>query len=38
MSATLEIQKFCTYFNTNSVISIEGRTHPIEIYNTLKPE
>lgn len=43
MSATLEIPKFQKYFsdleavNTASVIKVEGRTFPIEVYHTLEP-
>ena len=41
MSATLELQKFQNYFsdvqdvNEESVINIEGRTFPIEIFHTI---
>lgn len=38
MSATLEVDKFCKYFGTESVVKVEGRTHPIEIYHTLQPQ
>lgn len=39
MSATLEIPKFQKYFwNSQSVVKVEGRTFPIEIYNTLAPQ
>lgn len=42
MSATLEIPKFQQYFsdleavNEESVVKVEGRTFPIEIYHTLE--
>ena len=38
MSATLEVEKFSKYFSTESVLRIEGRTFPIEIYNTVEDE
>ena len=38
MSATLDIPKFSTYFNTKNVIMIKGRSFPIEIYNVLEQQ
>jgi len=44
MSATLEIPKFQQYFsdleavNDESVVKVEGRTFPIEIYHTLEAQ
>ena len=44
MSATLEIPKFQQYFsdleavNEESVVKVEGRTFPIEIYHTLEAQ
>ena len=44
MSATLELAKFQKYFSDlqevspTSVINIEGRTFPIEIYHSLEPQ
>jgi len=38
MSATLEIDKFCKYFGTESIVKVEGRAHPIEVYHTLQPQ
>ena len=44
MSATLEIPKFQRYFsdleavNDESVVKVEGRTFPIEIYHTLEAQ
>lgn len=35
MSATLSVDKFSKYLNTNNTIFIDGRSYPIEIYNTL---
>jgi HrpA-like RNA helicase len=35
MSATLSVDKFSRYLNTNNAIFIDGRSYPIEIYNTL---
>lgn len=37
MSATLEVDKFCNYFNTKSVVRVEGRAYPIEVYHASKP-
>lgn len=37
MSATLEIEKFCSYFGTDSIVKVEGRAYPIELYHTLTP-
>ena len=37
MSATLETEKFCKYFNTNAYVKVEGRAYPIEVYHTLTP-
>jgi HrpA-like RNA helicase len=31
MSATLEAQLFCDYFNTKSVLYVAGRTHPVDV-------
>jgi pre-mRNA-splicing factor ATP-dependent RNA helicase DHX15/PRP43 len=38
MSATLEIDKFCKYFGTESIVKVEGRAHPIEVYHTMQPQ
>ena len=37
MSATLDIDKFKKYFNSDSVVKVEGRTHQIQIFNTIEP-
>lgn len=34
MSATLEAKKFQSYFNDAPLITVPGRTHPVEIYYT----
>ncbi len=34
MSATLEIQKIASYFNSQNIIEIKGRTFPIDVFNT----
>jgi HrpA-like RNA helicase len=34
MSATMDIEKFSGFFNTNAIYRIEGRTFPIGIYYT----
>lgn len=38
MSATLDANKFRDYFKNAPQIEILGRTHPVEIYYTPKPE
>ena len=38
MSATLEVDKFCGYFNTQAVVKVQGRAYPIEIYHSLHPQ
>ena len=38
MSATLEVEKFCSYFGTDSLVKVEGRAHPIEVYHSLTPQ
>ena len=43
MSATLQIPKFQAYFSdlcdqSSNVVQVEGRTFPIEIYNSLTPQ
>ena len=35
MSATLDLVKFTEYFASKAVVSVEGRTFPIEVYNTV---
>nr|CAB3237833.1 putative pre-mRNA-splicing factor ATP-dependent RNA helicase DHX16 [Phallusia mammillata] len=38
MSATLDAGKFQTYFNDAPLLTIPGRTHPVEIFYTQEPE
>ncbi|MCJ1484117.1 DEAH-box ATP-dependent RNA helicase prp43 [Schaereria dolodes] len=38
MSATLDAQKFQTYFNDAPLLAVPGRTHPVEIFYTPQPE
>ena len=38
MSATLDAQKFQTYFNDAPLLAVPGRTHPVEIFYTVEPE
>jgi HrpA-like RNA helicase len=38
MSATLDAGKFQTYFDEAPLLSIPGRTHPVEIFYTPEPE
>jgi pre-mRNA-splicing factor ATP-dependent RNA helicase DHX15/PRP43 len=38
MSATLEHEKFMKYFNDAPLISVPGRTFPVEIFYTAEPE
>lgn len=38
MSATLDAQKFQTYFYDAPLLAVPGRTHPVEIFYTPEPE
>ena len=38
MSATLDAGKFQHYFNEAPLLTIPGRTHPVEIFFTPEPE
>jgi pre-mRNA-splicing factor ATP-dependent RNA helicase DHX15/PRP43 len=38
MSATLDAGKFQTYFDGAPLMSVPGRLHPVEIFNTPEPE
>lgn len=38
MSATLDAEKFQTYFNNAPLLKVPGRTFPVEIYYTPEPE
>ncbi|KAJ4155170.1 hypothetical protein LMH87_000427 [Akanthomyces muscarius] len=38
MSATLDAQKFQRYFNDAPLLTVPGRTHPVEIFYTPEPE
>ena len=38
MSATLDLEKFKKYFNSEAVVKVEGRTHQIQIFNTMEPQ
>ena len=38
MSATLDAQKFQSYFNDAPLVAVPGRTHPVEIFYTPEPE
>jgi pre-mRNA-splicing factor ATP-dependent RNA helicase DHX15/PRP43 len=38
MSATLDARKFQKYFNDAPLLAVPGRTHPVEIFYTEKPE
>jgi len=38
MSATLDAKKFQDYFNGAPLLSVPGRTHPVEIFYTPEPE
>ncbi|GFR73815.1 pre-mRNA-splicing factor ATP-dependent RNA helicase DHX15 [Elysia marginata] len=38
MSATLDAGKFQTYFDNAPLMSVPGRTHPVEIFYTPEPE
>ena len=38
MSATLDAQKFQKYFNDAPLLSIPGRTYPVEVFYAISPE
>ena len=38
MSATIDIPKISEYFEIDSVVTVEGRTFPVEIHNLIKAE
>ena len=38
MSATLDAEKFQSYFNGAPMLKVPGRTHPVEIFYTPEPE
>ena len=38
MSATLDAQKFQSYFHDAPLLAVPGRTHPVEIFYTPEPE
>lgn len=38
MSATLDAGKFQVYFDNCPLLTIPGRTHPVEIFYTPEPE
>ncbi|KTW26460.1 hypothetical protein T552_02939 [Pneumocystis carinii B80] len=38
MSATLEAERFSTFFDNAKIYLIKGREHPVNIYHTLQPE
>lgn len=37
MSATLDLAKFKAYFESDVAVEVEGRTFPIEVFNTRQP-
>jgi HrpA-like RNA helicase len=38
MSATLDVERLRSYFQSDCLVKLEGRTFPIEIYNTMEPQ
>ena len=38
MSATLDAEKFQSYFHDAPLLKVPGRTHPVEVFYTAKPE
>lgn len=38
MSATVDIPKMVKYMDVESVIKVEGRTYPVEVYNIVNLE
>ena len=37
MSATIESIRFMEFFHSESIIRVEGRTYPTQVYNVLQP-
>jgi HrpA-like RNA helicase len=37
MSATLDLAKFMSYFNSKAAVAVKGRTYPIQVFNTMAP-
>lgn len=37
MSATIESTRFMDFFNSESIVRVEGRTFPTQIFNVLEP-
>ena len=35
MSATLDLAKFTKYFESDAVVTVKGRTFPIEVFHTI---
>ena len=38
MSATLDVERLRSYFQSDCLVKLEGRTFPIEIYNTMEAQ
>ena len=38
MSATLDLDKFTKYFESDAVVTVKGRTFPIEVYHSIQPQ
>lgn len=37
MSATIEATRFMDFFRTDSIVRVEGRTYPTQVFNVLEP-
>ena len=37
MSATIEVTRWMNFFQSDSIVRVEGRTFPTEVFNVLSP-
>ena len=37
MSATIELTRWMNFFQSDSIVRVEGRTFPTEVFNVLSP-
>lgn len=38
MSATMDVDHFSSYFGDVSVVYLEGRQYPVEVFHSVKPQ
>ena len=38
MSATIETEKFARFFDTQNIVYLQGRCHPIEVFYCRQPQ